>query len=48
LLCEAIAVDLEDAASDEFDRISRPEVMAKIQAKNATKPKFSPLPGAVQ
>jgi len=48
LLCEAKDIDLDRAAFTELGRILQPEIMAKVRAKAAAKPKFSPLPGAVQ
>lgn len=43
-LCNAIAVDVGQAAEAELARISEPETMAKIRAKQAAKPSMSPLP----
>lgn len=34
------------AGERELERICRPEIIAKIRAKQATKPKHGPLPGA--
>lgn len=44
-LCAAIKTDLLVEGEAEYQRISRPEVMEKIRAKQATKPYGSPLPG---
>ena len=45
MLCNYHGMSLEDGAVDELNRINKPEVIEKIRAKNATKPRFSPLPG---
>lgn len=44
-LCAATGVDLLIEGEKEYARISQPEVMSKIRAKQATKPFGSPLPG---
>lgn len=44
-LCLASGLDMHEAAEDELVRISTPEMTAKIRAKQAAKPKHSPLPG---
>lgn len=46
-LCLANGLDMHDAGEVELTRISVPELVAKIRAKQAAKPKHSPLPGAV-
>lgn len=46
-LCLASGLDMHDAGDVELARISAPEIAAKIRAKQAAKPKHSPLPGAV-
>jgi hypothetical protein len=43
-LCLASGVDMHEAGEVELARISAPETMAKIRAKQAAKPKHSPLP----
>lgn len=43
-LCNAIGVDVGAAAEAELTRISDPETMVRIRAKQAAKPKMSPLP----
>lgn len=45
-LCLASSLDMHDAGEVELTRISAPEVVAKIRAKQAAKPKHSPLPQA--
>jgi hypothetical protein len=47
-LCNAGGLSIRDEATREFARISVPEVMAKIRAKQAAKPSHSPLPGPTQ
>jgi len=42
--CNAAGIDMHAAAEAELARISEPEMMAKIRAKQAAKPKHSPLP----
>ena len=46
--CLAAGIDMHEAGEAELARISDPETMAKIRAKQAAKPKHSPLPEAVQ
>lgn len=43
-LCLTNEIDMEDAAMLEINRISVPSIMDKIRAKQAAKPKHSPLP----
>ena len=43
-LCLANSLDMHDAGEVELERISAPELVAKIRAKQAAKPKHSPLP----
>ena len=43
-LCLASGLDMHDAGEVELVRISVPEIVAKIRAKQAAKPKHSPLP----
>lgn len=43
-LATAIGVDVGSAAETELERISAPDVIVKIRAKQAAKPKMSPLP----
>ncbi|MGJ5032416.1 hypothetical protein ACQR1I_36645 [Bradyrhizobium sp. HKCCYLS2038] len=43
-LCSCIDIDHDDAGEAELARISAPEIMEKIRAKQADKPKHSPLP----
>ena len=45
-LCLANGLDMHDAGEVELARISAPELVAKIRAKQAAKPKHSPLPQA--
>jgi hypothetical protein len=45
-LCEAHGISMEAAAMDELERIEQPAMVLKIRAKQAAKPKFSPLPEA--
>lgn len=44
-LCSAASIEMEKAAEVELARILRPEVMERIRAKQATKIRYSPLPG---
>lgn len=44
-LCTAIGVNMASAAETELSRVSTPEMIAKLQAKNAAKDPNSPLPG---
>lgn len=46
-LCLANALDMHGAGEVELARISAPELVAKIRAKQAAKPKHSPLPQSV-
>lgn len=43
-LCLASGLDMHDAGEVELARISAPELVTKIRAKQAAKPKHSPLP----
>lgn len=43
-LCLASGLDMHDAGEVELGRISAPDLVAKIRAKQAAKPKHSPLP----
>ncbi|WP_426304068.1 hypothetical protein ACN9MJ_13720 [Acidovorax facilis] len=43
-LCLASGLDMHDAGEVELARISAPELVARIRAKQAAKPKHSPLP----
>ena len=43
-LCLASGLDMHDAGEVELARISAPELVVKIRAKQAAKPKHSPLP----
>lgn len=43
-LCSCIDIDQDEAAEAELARISVPIIMDKIRAKQAAKPKHSPLP----
>lgn len=45
-LCLANGLNMHDAGEVELSRISVPELVAKIRAKQAAKPKHSPLPAA--
>lgn len=42
-LCSAYEIDLQQCADDEVERVW--QLIEKIRAKQAAKPKFSPLPG---
>lgn len=44
-LTHSFRIDMGQCANVELERIWQPDVMAKIRAKHATKPKNSPLPG---
>lgn len=44
-LCLAAGIDMHEQGEVELRRVSTPAVIAKIQAKQAAKPRFSPLPG---
>lgn len=44
-LCTTIGVDMLGAAETELARVSTPEMIAKLQAKNMAKDPGSPLPG---
>ncbi|MGX5887837.1 hypothetical protein [Burkholderia gladioli] len=46
-LCLANTLDMHQAGETELARISEPAIMRKIRAKQAAKPKHSPLPQAV-
>jgi len=43
-LCCALEIDAGAAAEAEYERISTPEVMARVRAKQASKPFGSPVP----
>ncbi len=43
-LCSANSLHLAESAEIELDRIRQPYIMKKIKAKQAAKPKHSPLP----
>lgn len=43
-LCEARGISMMLGAESEYCRISNPETIKKIRAKQAAKPKHSPLP----
>lgn len=43
-LCVAQDINMQAAGYEELARITQPEVMKKIQIKQATKPRNSPLP----
>lgn len=45
-LCHANGLAMHQSAEVELDRISRPDVMARIREKQKHKPAFSPLPDA--
>jgi hypothetical protein len=45
-LCQAAGLDMDAAGEDELARIMRPEIVAKIRAKQAAKPTGSALPVA--
>lgn len=45
-LCTPHGIDEEQAAETELARITQPEIVLKIRAKQASKPAFGPLPGA--
>lgn len=45
-LCLANGLDMHSAGETELERINVPETVAKIRAKQAAKPKHSPLPEA--
>jgi NTP pyrophosphatase (non-canonical NTP hydrolase) len=45
-LCFMRDIDMMQCGEDELTRICTPEVTARIQAKQATKPASGPLPGA--
>ena len=47
-LCLASGLDMHQAGETELARISVPELVAKIRAKQAAKPKHSPLPESVR
>lgn len=47
-LCLAHGLDMDDAAGAELARISAPDMIEKIRAKQASAPKSSPLPAAAQ
>lgn len=44
-LCLANQLDMQDAGNRELARIMQPEIVAKIRAKQSSKPQFGPLPG---
>lgn len=43
-LCYAAGLEMQACGNKELNRISVPETMEKVRAKQAAKPKFSPLP----
>jgi len=43
-LCEASGLDMHDAGEVELARVSDPDVIARLRAKQASRPKHSPLP----
>lgn len=43
-LCQAWNLDIQECGETELARIEQPDIMAKIRAKQAAKPQFSPLP----
>jgi hypothetical protein len=43
-LCLAAGLDMHECGEVELARISQPEIIEKIRAKQAAKPKHSPLP----
>ena len=43
-LCFAHGLGMQECGETELERISAPETMAKVKAKQAAKPKHSPLP----
>lgn len=45
-LCLANGLDMHAAGETELDRINRPDMVIRIRAKQASKPKHSPLPEA--
>jgi hypothetical protein len=45
-LCLANGLDMHGAGETELARINVPEMVVKIRAKQAAKPKHSPLPEA--
>lgn len=45
-LCNVFEIDIEAEARREVDRITQPEIVLKIRAKQATKPTGSALPAA--
>ena len=45
-LCAANDLDMAEDGDTELTRINRPEIIEKIRAKQAAKPKHSPLPVA--
>lgn len=46
-LCLAFGLNMHQAGERELARVNQPDIIAKIRAKNAAKPKFSPLPGSI-
>jgi hypothetical protein len=46
-LCSCVGIDQGAAGEAELARITRPDVMEKVRAKQAAKPKHSPLPEVV-
>lgn len=47
-MCSTENIDMHNAGENELFRINRPDVMERIRAKQAAKPKFSPLPEVVR
>ncbi|WP_234908363.1 hypothetical protein [Rhizobium rhizogenes] len=47
-LLNALKIDMMAAGEIELRRVNSPEIIAKIRAKQATKPHSSPLPGSGQ
>ena len=43
-LCSCAYIDMNAAGRAELARISAPDILAKIRAKQAAKPRFGPLP----
>jgi hypothetical protein len=46
-LCSCADISQDEAGEAELARISRPDVMERVRAKQAAKPKHSPLPESV-
>jgi len=45
VLCSAADINMDQAGEDELRRVSVPDVIRRIRAKQEAKPKHTPIPG---